>query len=283
MVTPQEHVPELARELGLKNEVYFKREDLHPYGSHKGRSIPHMIDEKVAGGARHFVISSSGNAALAAGIHIKKLNREGNDLTLEIFAGKNINSHKLKKLEDLNGNGVLFSVQERPLQTLFARTQDHSIHSLRQSSDDSALLGYRELASELLKIKKLSTVFIGTSSGTTAQALAEHMSGVEIHIVQTSSCHPMADVFVENYSSTEKSLADAIVDTTAIRKDWVTSLVAGGSIASNEEIVAAEEIVKKTTGISISPNSALSVVGLMQATYTGKEFAGNIVCMICGD
>lgn len=287
MVTPHELCPNLAQELGLKTEVYLKREDLHPYGSHKGRSIPRMIDEKVAAGCTHFAISSSGNAALAAGLHVQKLNKEGKEITLEILAGKNINAAKLKKLEALKSGQILLSLHDRPLQMLHMKTEDGSIQSLRQSNDDSALPGYEELAEELLEIPKLEAVFMGTSSGTTTQALAEYFKKnkkkIEVHIVQTSSCHPIADSFVGDFSSLEKSIADAIVDRTAFRKDVVVPLVAGGWIATNENILAAQDLVKKTADLSISTNSALSVSGLMQAVYTGKEFTGAVACMICGD
>jgi threonine dehydratase len=286
-VTPHEEYPELARELGQKAAVYLKREDKHPYGSHKGRSLPRMIDEKVAAGATHFAISSSGNAALAAGLHVKKLNEDGKNIRLEILAGKNINSEKLKKLEALKDSNILLSLHDRPLQALFIKTQDASITSLRQSNDDSALTGYEELAQELLEIPKLEAVFMGTSSGTTVQALADYFKKnkkkIEVHCIQTSSCHPIADAFVGDFESSEKSIADAIVDQTAYRKDVVVPLLANGWIATNDDIRAAQDLVKRTIGLSISTNSALSVSGLMQATYTGKKFTGAVVCMICGD
>lgn len=289
MVTPHEKQDDLTKDLGLSANfpVYFKREDLHPLGSHKGRSLPLMIDEKIKADCTHFAISSSGNAALAAGLYIQKLNEEGGDLTLEILAGKNISPHKLEKLEGLRGNGILLSLQDRPLQALFMKTQDPSIQSLRQSTDDTALIGYEILAEELLEIPKLSAVFMATSSGTTALGLANYFKknkkNIEVHIVQTSSCHPIADSFVENFSSDEKSIADAIVDQTAFRKDAVAKAVESGWIVKNEEIEAAQEIIGRTTGVDVSTNSALSVAGLMQAVYTGKEFKGAIACMICGD
>lgn len=304
MITPHESYKELAQALGFEgsskdsvSSLFFKREDLHPLGSHKGRSIPGMIDEKVKEGCRHFAISSSGNAALAAGLYIKALNEKAIDsekITLEILAGENINPRKLQKLEALRDRQILLSIQDRPLQALFMKTQDPSVQSLRQSSSPAALVGYHELAQELLEIKSLKAVFMPTSSGTTAQALAEYFiqnkSGVEVHIVQTSSCHTIAESFVENYenySSPEKSIADAIVDKTALRKDEIIPLITktngSGWIASNEEITAALDIIKKHTGLSVSANSALSVVGLMQAVYTGKKWDGSVACMICGD
>lgn len=292
MITPNESYSKLAETLEIK-EVFFKREDLHPYGSHKGRSIPFMIDTYINNKIKHFAISSSGNAALAAAHHIEKINKEAKDkITLEILVGQHISSHKLEKLEKFISEEISVTMHDRPLQTLFSKTQDSEIKALRQSSDDTALIGYDELAKELALIKNLSAVFIGTSSGTTAQALAKYFKNniakrVQVHIVQTSSCHPMSDSFVDDVTLDEKSIADAIVDHTALRKAILIKLIeeSGGSgwIASNEQIKVAKEIVKKNTGLNISNNSALSVAGLMQAVYTGQTFDGPVVCMICGD
>ena len=72
MITPQEPFPALAKAVGL-TDIYLKREDLHTYGSHKGRSIPVMIDHYLKEGSKNFAISSSGNAALAAALYVKEL------------------------------------------------------------------------------------------------------------------------------------------------------------------------------------------------------------------
>jgi threonine dehydratase len=332
-ITPQESYPDLAREIGVKS-LYFKREDLHPLGSHKGRSIPHMIDVALADGIRHFVISSSGNAALAAGLYVRGLNAEkaemakkeiagmtkknsgkvanidtttDNPIVLEILAGKNINAKKLAKLQALKDEHILVSVQDRPLQMLFQKTKNPDVRSLRQSTDPIALEGYESLAEELAEIPDLEAIFIGTSSGTTAQALAQYFlknsekkknkkenvgkTAVEIHIVQTSSCHPMVKMIHRNDTTdatNEISIADAIVDRTAERASVLAPLIektgGAGWIADNESIKIAQEIVKKhADGLVISPNSALSVAGLMNAVYTGRTWKGAIVCMICGD
>ena len=316
-ITPTEEYPKLAEALvsadnsvahaGAPFRLFFKREDLHPLGSHKGRSIPHMIDVGIADGIRHFAISSSGNAALAAALYVQQLNEKhsndsadssqfANPINLEIYVGKNIATSKLTKLQSFQNEYIRVSIHERPLQTLFARIQDPSIRGLRQSSDDIALVGYQSLAQELSPIPNLSAVFIGSSSGTTAQALAHYFAhhkatntpaGVEVHIVQTSSCHPISEAFSDTVEETsEVSIADAIVDKTALRKDALTALITktGGSgwIVDNASIRAAQDLTKKYTGLSISTNSALSVAGVMNALYTGKKWTGSVVCIIAG-
>jgi threonine synthase len=316
MITPLENYPELAKAIGLA-DLYFKREDLHPYGSHKGRSIPVMIDQYVAKGSKEFVISSSGNAALAAALHVKKLNgdyarlgesfstiplaglRGGTTppkradqypISLSIFVGHHIAPHKLEKLKALADDNIRVLIKERPLQALTVASQEGAT-SLRQSTDDSALVGYEALARELSLTKGIGAIFIGTSSGTTAQALATYFDQnklpIQVHIVQTSSCHPIADGIETYDGENEDSIADAIVDRTAMRKAKLVSLIkkTGGNawVATNDGIVTAREMVEKNTGLNISTNSALSVVGAMQAVYRGWEIDGAVVCMICGE
>lgn len=315
MITPLEHYPDLAKAIGV-SELYFKREDLHRYGSHKGRSIPVMIDKYYAAGDRRFAISSSGNAALAAALYIEELGerirekRENSNIELDIFVGNHVAPRKLEKLKKIEADSgatdsrdtgsIRILVKERPLQAL-TQAINEGMRSLRQSTDDTALIGYESLAEELIeglaKQSKLSpknatgAVFIGTSSGTTAQALAGYFikkkMPIQVHIVQTSSCHPLSDAFGMYEGPDEKSDADAIVDITAQRKSALIPLIekTGGKgwFATNENISTAQDLVKKHTGLEISTNSALSVVGAMQAAYAGHEIKGPVICMICGE
>ncbi len=293
MITPQEPQQKLAESLGVAS-LYFKREDLHPLHSHKGRSLPLMIDTYFEEGKRNFVISSSGNAAIAAGLHIQSKNAglpPEEKITLTIFVGKKINDEKLAKLKEIaHSEHITISEVERPLQKLFISAQENGVQALRQSNDPHALTGYANLAQELIHIENLAAVFIPTSSGTTAEALLQEFKklgkSIEVHIVQTASCHPLAEVFEGPYGSDEISIADAIVDQTALRKSSLIPLIeeSGGSghIITNEELEEAIELTYQQTGLELSPNSALSVAGLMKAMYTGKEIKGSIVCLITG-
>lgn len=303
MVTPLESYPDLAKAIGLSG-LYFKREDLHPYGSHKGRSIPFMIDHYRALGDNRFAISSSGNAALAAAIHIQKINREIDianssatsdqsftpSLELDIFVGNHIAEHKFERLQRYADNHIRILKKERPLQALTEVIKE-GVRSLRQSTDDVALTGYESLGEELSSVKDLGAIFIGTSSGTTAQALASYFlkekKVPQIHIVQTSSCHPLSAVLNPYDGPDEVSEADAITDITALRKGALIPLIEKtggyGWSATNEDIETAKILVKKHTDLDISNNSALSVVGAMKSVYEGHTIDGAVVCMICGE
>ena len=293
MKTPQLPYPKLSQALGIANEVWLKREDLHHYGSHKGRSIPLMINEYRKQGVTDFVMASSGNAALAASLAIQKFNQsaKGNPLTLTVLVGKNIDPKKLQILETTDNSKqttVTLEQCERPKQRAFQIEKKDQAKWLRQSTDDLALLGYHELAGELAKIPNLSAVFVPTSSGTTAQGLLEGFQKLglnpQIHIVQTSKCHPMVPA---PYSlPLTPSLATAIVDKVAHRKTKILEAVSNsqgaGWIATNDEIAQTIKLMKEKTGLEISANSALALAGLEQAIQAGWKWTGAVVCLVTG-
>ena len=298
MKTIQQSYAGLNKELGV--DVYLKREDLHKYGSHKGRSIPLMIKKYFKEeDTTDFVISSSGNAALAA-IHAVQAHNRNNPtkLKLTVYIGQKIDAKKFKILTDLiEDTNVTLEQVERPKQTAFQIDKDGTAKNLRQSTDDNTLFGYQELAEELNNIPNLQAIFVPTSSGTTAQALADTFDTLEpstwggkqnpeIHIVQTTACHPIAEHFDTDFKKTDESCAGAIVDKVAHRKDALLESIkktnGSGWIVNDEQIKMAQKILKDTAKISSSPNAALSIAGLQKALATGKTYDGVVVCLLTG-
>ncbi|MFA6426916.1 MAG: PLP-dependent lyase/thiolase [Candidatus Magasanikbacteria bacterium] len=298
MKTPQQTFPELNRALGI--EVYLKREDMHKYGSHKGRSIPYMVKKYAKeDGIKKFVISSSGNAALAA-IHTVQAHNRNNEekLELTVYIGNNIDAQKLKMMTAVIEDPKVQMLQvERPKQTALQTEKEGEIKILRQSSDDTALVGYAELADELNKIPNLNAIFIPTSSGTTVQALGMAFETIkpstwggkqfpQLHIVQTTACHPMSELFDTDTRTTKTSIAGAIVDNVAFRKEKVKEIIdktkGFGWIVTDDEIKEAQKLIKDTCNLAISPNSALSIAGLIRAQKKGYTFDGVVVCLITG-
>lgn len=300
MITPQIEVPEIAHALGLDRtgaRLYVKREDLHPYGSHKGRSIPFMIDSY---GGREFVVSSSGNAALAAIRHIQKLNetRHGKDkLKLSVLIGEHINEAKKAALlaEVRDPEHIVIEQESRPLQTLFRMIKAGGIMSLRQSTDDKALMGYKTLAAEIMPTPDLDAVFVPASSGTTAQAIAEFFHSekrqIPVHIVQTESVSPLAEEFdqIENprvKSGAEPSIADAIIDRVAHRKTALVKAIhqmnGWGWIVSDDDIREAQRLLAEEAHIDATPNGALALAGLIRALKSGRTFKGGVVVILTG-
>jgi len=294
MTTPQTKANRLARALGLRGVLYLKREDLHPLGSHKGRSIPAMIEHYQKLGLKDFCISSSGNAALAAARAIAAYNKKHvKAMTLVIFAGKKIDAAKLSALKRIAVKDANITVKkvDNPKQSAFRLGQKGEAQNLRQSTDDAALAGYAGLARELAKIKKLSAVFIPTSSGTAAQGLHIAFSQLglnpQIHVVQTAAVHPIADYANGTRTlNAAYSLASAIVDRIGHRKQEVAAAIheskGAAWIAADDEIRDAMRLARRTQKISVSPNSALSLAGLSMAIKKGLAFGGPVVCILSG-
>ncbi len=292
MKTSQNVAKNLQKKLGIKNNIYLKREDLHPYHSHKGRSIPQMIDKHHNDGWSNFCISSSGNAGLAAILYIKDYNTKNNDkLNLKVFVGNNIDKDKLQILNSTLNECDNISIEqvERPKQKAFQLDKEGKVKFLRQSTDEYAIDGYYELAKELSEIQDLTAIFIPTSSGTTASGLYQGFQilkiNPQIHIIQTDQCHALVSDNSIN-STKESSLASAIVDKIGHRKKEVQKLLkvtnGHGWIANNEDIQNAINIVKETENLNISANSALSIVGLIKAIEKQHDLNGSVVCLITG-
>lgn len=291
MLTPLVPAPKLATALGVTAPLFVKREDLHPLGSHKGRSLPIMIDKLAAGGAKNFVISSSGNAGLAALLYIQEHNQKSKaPFTLQILVGKHIDASKLAHLKTVTTDSNIKIFQTgNPKQAAFTAEKSGTA-LLRQSTSEIALEGYANLAAELLKeTPNLAAVFVPTSSGTTAEGLHRGFKTLghkpEIHIVQTSAVHP----FIETPHSTlapEPSLANAIVDRVGHRKPAIEKALknshGAGWVATNTDIENALKLANQTLDFKISPNSALALVGLQKAILAGHTWAGAIILLVTG-
>ncbi len=292
MITPQVKTYKLAKKIGIHTDLFLKREDLHPLGSHKGRSIPIMMQKYIDQGYKKFSISSSGNAALAAIFTANDYNKKNinTPINLTVFVGRYISQYKLEliKTEAEKDRHIIVKQIQNPKQAAFLTEKNGEIKNLRQSTDDTALLGYESLAQELSQISNLSAVFIPTSSGTLAQGLFQAFKNQklnpQIHIIQTSFCHPFVGATEEQPTST--SLATAIVDKVAHRAKQIKLVLKQSNgmawMAQDSEIIEAINLVKQNEQIEISPNSALSIVGLKKAVLNGVIFSGPVVCILTG-
>lgn len=307
--TPVNRVDSLAKKLGIK-ALFLKREDLHPLGSHKGRSIPTMIEKGIENGFFNFAISSSGNAGLSAIKYIAQKNSLENGkgkFRLSVFVGEKIPNEKLNELYDSANNDPLISITKiaRPL-VLLKEAEKNGSFSLRQSTNDLALEGYESLAREILEInnneERISDIFLPASSGTTALALWRYLekydqkvktennggiaNNIKIHIVQTTAVNPIAVEFDKDFISEKISEANAIADIVAIRKEPVLKAIreSGGSgwVISNNEIIDAKDLLKTELNINLSANAILSFAGLLRAIKKGQRFSDAVLCIITG-
>lgn len=286
--TPCDQCKKLAQVLGLE-KVYLKREDKNPSGSFKDRSLAFQLAAHLQKGQKNFVISSTGNAAISSISYCKTFKS-----TLNVFVSKKIPADKLLRLTEISGitkldhsklaskkdfqvrNGNIFlnfSNKPKTKSIRFAK-KNKSVH-LRGSNDDLATVGFKTISYELIdQAQDADSIFIPCSSGTSTVGIFQgyydkKSTSIPIFINQTTKIHPMASVFDKAFEKTDTSLASAISDRVARRKDQVTQIASksggGGYVISDNELMTAQSLFQQECGLNLSYDPCLSLAGLMKA------------------
>ncbi len=286
--TPCKKCFKLANILNIKT-IYLKREDLNPTGSFKDRSIAYQLSVHYQNNKSSFVISSTGNAAISSISYCKLFN-----CYLSVFVSKKIPADKLLRLlkaieienfdhsilqkedtQSITKDNISIYFSKKPKSDSIKYVNENKSVHLRGSNDELATSGFKTITYELVnKIKNMDAIFIPCSSGTSTIGIYQgffdiNKSSPPIHIVQTTKVHPMASVFDKNYSKTTTSLASAISDRVAHRKDQVVEAISrsGGSglVINDDEILTAQSLLKQHCNIDTSFDSSLSLAGLIKA------------------
>jgi threonine synthase len=156
--TPLLELPDLAAELGLAS-LGLKREDLNPSGSHKDRGVLYQVARHHRPGSRTtFVLSSSGNAAVAAAAATA---RSGDRLVA--FVAPGTNHAKRAKLLAI---GAIVVETVKPINFARYAARVFGLVDLRGTRDPIASIGYRSLAGEIAEARpEVSAVVTFSSSG----------------------------------------------------------------------------------------------------------------------
>ncbi len=288
--TLQKSYPNLANKIGL-SRLWIKHEYLNEAGSHKIRLLEKLIKNHLKKGQKKFVISSSGNAAIAAAYYLTKYVKIKTNLM--IFISKNISAEKFQRLKKVIGSCQDIKIRKvlRPKQQAFLFSKKHNAIFLRGSTEPTAPQAYYSLAKELAQIPNLKSIFIPTSSGITAlglhQGFKKLKKKIEIHLVQTEKIHPLTRNFDHQFSPQKTSLANAIVDRIGLRKQETNKIVqeslGSGWIISDQALKQAKKILKIETDISINTyNSLLSLAGVIKAKKTNWPLSGTVCCLFTG-
>lgn len=265
-----------------------KDETKNPTGSFKDRGLSYQIAKHIKDGKRQFAISSSGNAAISAA-YIAKLH----NLELNIFIGDSINAKKLGRITNLieGVSSIKLFKSQKPRSDLVKFIRDNAdFVNLRGSTDEYAPVGYKSIAYELAKdYPDIDAIFVPTSSGTSAVGIAsgfqELNSAVQIHICQSEKIHPIAKTFDSDFKVSKTSLADAITDKVAHRKNDLVDIIntSGGSgwVLSDTELLKDQEVVNSFNIGEFSFNSVLAFSGFQKALRSGYNF-NNPVLLFSG-
>jgi threonine synthase len=259
-------------------ELAVKDENVNPNGSFKDRSLAFQISYHASQGITDFVISSSGNAAISAAAYLNIVEKAN----LKIFVSDHINPAKLAKLNALTSEKNVMVQSNSPKSDAIKAAAENSAFNLRGSRDDKAKVGYKTIAYEIAKdYPQVDAIFIPCSSGTSTIGIYEGFKEKDlfpqIHIVQTSKINTIAKELDNNFIASESSLADAITDRVAHRKQEVLSAIkqtkGNGWVATDVELEEAKEKINS----EYSYNSLLAFAGYFKAVKAGNQFKAPLI------
>ncbi len=139
-------------------KVWLKREDTNPDGSHKDRSLCYQVALAKQQGQKELVVSSSGNAALAAAAFCRRAR-----IKLWAFVSPQINRRKYKRLKK---SGAHIVVSRRAIRLANYLAKQRGIENLRPSTNDSSIEGFKTIGFELFQqLSDIMPIFTFVTSG----------------------------------------------------------------------------------------------------------------------
>jgi threonine synthase len=274
-------------------KFYIKNDFEFIYNCSKTRSLVPLIKYYLEKGISKFSVSSSGNSAV---VMINLANISEKIEKLYVFLSNHISQQKISfmnqrtnlslslsknSIQDLGKVVVEFC--DNPKQKSFQLSRDGYLN-IRGSVDENAKWGFKSISKEIsLKLPNIKRIFVPSSSGTTAAGIYEGFREVdlypEIHIVQTSKVHTLA-----NHKSIAEPThpAESIVDLVGFRKNEIRKIVKETNgmfwiINSAETIESYNEL--KSQDIKTSYDSSLGYAALKKFILENPaaEYDDNVV------
>jgi threonine synthase len=185
----------VAAHFGL-TDLWLKREDLNPTGSHKARGLAFQVSALRSEGARVLLISSSGNAAVAAAAYAA-----AGGMHLVAFVAPGTSG---AKLGPLGRHGARIIVTPNALAMAGEVSAATGLPNLRPSTDPLAVPGYMTLGWEIARqAPEAEAVFLFVGSGATLVGLHRARAVVAalpsgrwpaaLHAVQGMGVAPVVD------------------------------------------------------------------------------------------
>lgn len=218
--TPLQPSPRLAEWAGVE-ALAIKREDLNPTGSHKDRGARAQVEGCLARGDRVAVISSSGNAALAAATYGRAAGVEVVALLSPMTAPARVAA--------VAAAGARVVVTTKPINYAIRLSRVCGWPDLRPSQSEDALRGFAGLGTELAdELEDGVGLFGYASSGTTFQAIGEVLQAsnkrVALHPVQAGLVNGLSKAF-DRVGNGKRSIVGDLGVKTSDRADEVIRLV----------------------------------------------------------
>jgi len=289
--TPLVRATNLEKEIGC-GELYFKLEGCNPTGSFKDRGMVVAIAKALEAGTKAVTCASTGNTSASAAAYAAYCG-----LTAVIIVPKgNIALGKLAqaivyraKIVALDGNF------DQALNIVRSLTEKHPV-TLVNSLNPNRIEGQKTASFEIVDALGDAPDYLFIPVGNAGNITAYWKGFVEYYQAGKSSKKPImmgfqaegAAPIVQGHIIKEpETVASAIrIGNPA---SWQKAIAArdesGGVIdmVSDEEIMAAQQLMATKGGIFGEPASAASLAGLIKLSRQGMDFSSKrIVCVVTG-
>lgn len=291
--TPLEENEEANRLLKFQH-LYFKREDKNETGSLKGRSLAYQLSLARQKGATAAVISTSGNAGIAAAAYAKEAG-----MRMFIFISPDTEN---AKIADMQKYDPVIIKSDRAIRFANYVAARYKIPNLRPSRDEDSIEGFKSIAFEIAEqAGEVDAVFTFVTSGSSFVGMYRGFERYceegrlkkipRMYAVQTGEIFSVAEEFTENeamigmrpQSDGEKPGAGRLGVKHTPRKDEILDIIkrtdGRGVYVRDEDIKSAQEFLKARK-IETSLEGCASFAGLVRL-QTVKNF-DTAVCIFSG-
>ena len=301
-ITPVLDGSELAKALGLKVDLKIKVEIDSVGGSHKARHLfgvaLHLAVTENTKETQPLAIASCGNAAIAAAIVAKAINRP-----IEVFVPTWAEKSALATLQNL---GAQIQVCESNPSTLGDPCYERFMAQVQRGSQPfgvqgintpSTFDGGRTLGWELRdQVDNLERVFVHVGGGALGTATGRALPNVALYPVQVAGCAPLKrawDLLAPEFDlergranpeefmwpwDQPSSAASGLLDD--VTYDWLPLLEAtiesGGTplVVPETTLIETHEIATSVTGLNVSPTGVAGLAGLAEASVEDGSVVG---------
>ena len=283
--TPLVALPGLARALDV-TVLWVKRDDLSPGGSHKSRSLAYRVSLARQRGERTLLLSSSGNAAVAASLYCAAAG-----LRLLAFVSPDTPAVKLAAL---HRQGTLVIRTEKPRNLARYASRVFGIANLTPSLDDLSIEGFKSIGLELHEAAPEATDFFtfatsGSSFIGAARAAVSSGWRARLHVVGAGAAGALAGALDPRFDATQmarSTLAGLLGIDESPRADDARACAATsggrGWVVTDDEIAQAHGWLGDA-GIDTSGEGAASIAAVARARREGVlEASARAVVLLCG-
>ena len=272
------------------NYLYFKREDENITGSLKDRSLAYQVSLAKRNGKKELVISTSGNAGIAAAAYCQKAR-----IKLYVFISPEIEKAKIKEIQKYN---PIIIKSKRAIRLANYLAAKYKIENLRPSINDSSIEGFKSIAFEIFEnLGEVDAIFTFVTSGSSFVGIGraykyllennEIKKMPKLYAIQSGEISSIAGEFdgmdyKGNISKCRLQSGKLGIKNTRRKKEILEIIKLSGGrgiYVDDNEIKKATKLLEKNN-ICTSLEGCASFAGAIKAG--GKNKFNKIVCILSG-